>query len=132
MWWVVAIVIAQAIICSFLSNSLANQKGYDSGLYAALGFFLGIFGLIYAVGLPLSEYADRENMKYLAALLNSKQIPDTRTPGASPVQMPPVQSSLKDKGAVLKSAQKYMLCPKCQEPQNPNTPYCNICGAKLS
>ncbi len=49
----VVILIAQALICSGLSGTLAEKKGYSTGAWFAAGFFLGIFGLIAAAGLPV-------------------------------------------------------------------------------
>lgn len=48
--WV--ILILQAFICGFLAMAVAEQKGHSTGVWFASGFFLGIFGLIAAAGLP--------------------------------------------------------------------------------
>lgn len=44
--------VASAAICAGLSESLAKHKGHDSRLAALVGFAFGIFGLLWAVGLP--------------------------------------------------------------------------------
>lgn len=49
-FWV--ILVLQAFICGGLSSNLAERKGYSYGVWFASGFFLGIFGLIAAAGLP--------------------------------------------------------------------------------
>ena len=46
----------QAVICGFLASNLAGQKGHSSGSWFAIGFFLGIFGLIAAAGLPTKAH----------------------------------------------------------------------------
>jgi hypothetical protein len=43
----------QAFGCAALSTVLAEKKGYSEGAWFAAGFFLGIFGLIAAAGLPV-------------------------------------------------------------------------------
>lgn len=48
--WVVLVL--QAVICGFLAGNLAAHKGHSFGDWFAAGFFLGIFGLIAAAGLP--------------------------------------------------------------------------------
>lgn len=49
-FWIVLIL--QAFICGILSSNLAKHKGQSIGAWFAVGFFLGIFGLIAAAGLP--------------------------------------------------------------------------------
>jgi hypothetical protein len=48
----IVVVVASAAICGGLSESLAKHKGHDSRLAALVGFAFGIFGLLWAVGLP--------------------------------------------------------------------------------
>ena len=50
---IILYIILYLILCcipGFLSASLHEKKGYEGGF--ALGFWLGIMGLIYAAGLP--------------------------------------------------------------------------------
>lgn len=63
------VLVAQAVICGFLSNNLASKKGYSDGVWFACGFFFGIFGLIAAAGLP-----DKHIPESRAALM--KKCPD--------------------------------------------------------
>jgi hypothetical protein len=49
LWLILA---AQALICGVLSANLAEHKGQSAGTWFAAGFFLGLFGLIAAAGLP--------------------------------------------------------------------------------
>lgn len=49
------ILVLQAFICGILSSNLAEHKGHSSGAWFASGFFLGIFGLIAAAGLPRNQ-----------------------------------------------------------------------------
>jgi hypothetical protein len=49
------ILILQAFICGILASNLADHKGHSGGAWFATGFFLGIFGLIAAAGLPSKQ-----------------------------------------------------------------------------
>jgi RNA polymerase subunit RPABC4/transcription elongation factor Spt4 len=49
-----------AVVFAFLCGNLAQNKGYGFGSYATLGFFLGIFGLLYVGFLRDSRTAVRE------------------------------------------------------------------------
>ncbi len=55
MWWIIGVILIQAAICAFLCNSLSKRKGYVGASFAVIGFFLGVFGLLYAMGLPLAK-----------------------------------------------------------------------------
>lgn len=57
-------VIIQALICSYICNEIAIRKGYASS-YALWGFFLGVLGLLFVIGLPQRsiEEMSPENMK---------------------------------------------------------------------
>ena len=57
--------LAQAIACAALSSNLADKKGYSTGAWFAAGFFLGIFGLIAAAGLPSSRLQAERNSREL-------------------------------------------------------------------
>ena len=65
-FWLVVVV--QAFICAALSSFLASEKGYGGGAWAAIGFFLGVLGLVAAAGLPpLPEQAFLSNESLAAA-----------------------------------------------------------------
>jgi len=49
-FWI--LLVLQAFICGILASNLAEHKGHSTGAWFASGFFLGIFGLIAAAGLP--------------------------------------------------------------------------------
>ena len=49
------ILVLQAFICGFLAMNVAEHKGYSTGAWFGSGFFLGIFGLIAAAGLPTKQ-----------------------------------------------------------------------------
>ncbi len=53
-FWVILLIV-QAIACAALSGYLANQKGYNGESWGFIGFFLGIFGVIAAAGLPVKN-----------------------------------------------------------------------------
>jgi hypothetical protein len=63
MLWAIAAYILQGIICASLSDGLSKRKGYIGARFATLGFFFGIFGLLYAVGLPLERDDDIERIR---------------------------------------------------------------------
>ena len=50
MFW--AIVVVQALFSGILASIVAGKKGHPEGAWFATGFFLGVFGLIAAAGLP--------------------------------------------------------------------------------
>lgn len=50
---ILVILVVQAFACGALSTTLAEKKGHSTGAWFAAGFFLGIFGLIAAAGLPV-------------------------------------------------------------------------------
>lgn len=52
-FWI--ILVLQAFISGILSSNLAEHKGHSTGAWFATGFFLGIFGLIAAAGLPTKQ-----------------------------------------------------------------------------
>ena len=54
-FWI--ILVLQAVICAFLAMNVAEHKGYSSGAWFGAGFFLGVFGLIAASGLPRKQVA---------------------------------------------------------------------------
>jgi len=49
------IVIAQALICAIACSYLAKTKNRDSTTYFIMGLFLGIIGLLVAIGVPKLE-----------------------------------------------------------------------------
>lgn len=59
------LVLTQAFICGALSSNLADKKGYSTGAWFAAGFFLGIFGLIAAAGLPSSRLQQERDSREL-------------------------------------------------------------------
>ena len=50
MFW--AIVVVQALFSGILASIVGGKKGHSEGAWFATGFFLGVFGLIAAAGLP--------------------------------------------------------------------------------
>ncbi len=58
----ILILIAQAILFSGMCANLARHKGYSYGNFALLGFFFGVFGLIYMTALPLRR--DTQHPEY--------------------------------------------------------------------
>ena len=66
-FWI--ILVLQAIICGFLSMSLAEKKGHSAGAWLACGLFFGILGLIAAAGLPTKQSS-------LSASVLFKKCPD--------------------------------------------------------
>ncbi len=58
----ILILIAQAILFSGMCVNLAKHKGYSYGNFALLGFFFGVFGLIYMTALPLRR--DTQHPEY--------------------------------------------------------------------
>lgn len=70
---VIALVAFQALACGGLSANLASKKGYESGVWFAAGFFLGVFGLIAAAGLPVRLGAERD-LAELRRAATQKQI----------------------------------------------------------
>jgi hypothetical protein len=51
MGWLVIVIIANAILFGVLCGVLANMKG-QSGVYAFMGIFFSLVGLVFVAGLP--------------------------------------------------------------------------------
>jgi hypothetical protein len=52
---IIVLLIAYSLACGILSMNLADYKGYSAPGWLAVGFFLGILGLIAAAGLPIKS-----------------------------------------------------------------------------
>lgn len=52
---IIGIVVAQAVICAIACSYLAQTKNRDRNTYFIMGLFLGIIGLLIAIGVPKLE-----------------------------------------------------------------------------
>lgn len=61
------------IVCGVLTHKLAHKKGYTG--YFWTGFFFGLIGLIYVVGLPVEEEKNKYFMKEAIELAIPRPLP---------------------------------------------------------
>jgi ribosomal protein L40E len=85
--------------------------------YAILGFFLGIFGMLYVVGLPLSAEETKQRFSFLM----------NRAPMYSHAAAPSAQPGKTSEDAEFSQ----IICPKCYERQSSGNSVCEACGAKM-
>jgi hypothetical protein len=111
--WILEIILAQAALFAALCSSLAKKKGYHTGNYGILGFFLGIFGLLYTIGLPLSEEETRRRFSFLIDYAPEKRISAASEKASAPAEF------------------SQIICPKCYERQSSGNSVCEACGAKM-
>jgi hypothetical protein len=52
--------IAQAVLCAIFAGITGSAKGRLGGVYFLLGLLFGIFGLVFAAGMPTREGAALE------------------------------------------------------------------------
>lgn len=52
-------ILVSLCITGFLAAYIAKEKEYPYGTWFAIGFFLGLFGLIAAAGLPVKNISQR-------------------------------------------------------------------------
>ena len=60
--WIVVLIV-HALVCACLSTNLAQKKGHSEAAWFCCGFFLGLFGLIAAAGLPTRQPAEVVSFK---------------------------------------------------------------------
>ena len=87
----------------FLSQSLHDKKGYDGGFW--IGFIFGIFGLIYAAGLP-----EKKEHKTVKIKKGNKEVV--------------VEDEYDDFESVK-------ICPDCGWQVFPEEKNCSNCGRKI-
>ncbi len=102
------------IATAFLTKKLFSIKGYNGGFF--LGLFLGIIGLIYAVGLPMqtNEYLTnnkKENIEVVTELNNDIQEEVIEIDTDAPVE-------------------NYTTCSNCGFPIYEDETECSNCGTK--
>ena len=122
--WLIIAILVHAGICGLLSNDLANKKGYSGIGPFLIGFFLGILGLLYVAGLPLSPAETQRRFAFLhTTALQNPSHPDTHSVSTTRSGYVP---KVKPGPAPAK-----VTCPKCGEMQSAGTHYCVVCGTKL-
>jgi hypothetical protein len=47
--------LVQAVLCAILAGIIGDAKGRAGGVYFLLGLLLGVFGLIFAAGMPTTK-----------------------------------------------------------------------------
>lgn len=62
---------AICLVTGFMAQRLASKKGYEG--YFWTGFLLGVFGLLYVIGLPLAPSERTDDMKHLVKLMRENQ-----------------------------------------------------------
>lgn len=151
LWWIiVAGIVIIGIIFGNLCQSIAQKKGYDSRPAFWIGFFLNLIGLIYHVGLPLSDqkYEQRERSRFesLSELMKEcVQLPereDKPTAQEKTVDAP-LEYKTAPKKADLESGVAHRIpdggfgeilqckCSLCGARQNMNRKSCFSCGKKF-
>ena len=111
----ILLVFLTALIPGFLSQSLHEKKGYEGGF--AIGFWLGIFGLIYAAGLPCNTETQVDNNPY------RPETQATNTPNNIPYNTPTLYKD--PNGEVI------IICPSCGHRVSPDDAFCDKCGYQM-
>jgi len=118
-----------AIICGALSASLHDKKGYGGGFW--WGFFLGIIGLIYSAGLPVS-YEKRYKTKKDQGLSLYELQNNGKYNGNNSLSASKTQSHKSNKNDEREEAtQNYRICKKCGWQVFDDEEICSNCGLEV-